>query len=117
MPPTRRCCTVADEATGRCGSCAHWGRADPNGWQGFYTLWQQDDESDDAFEAREVATQAVYGDCGGVEGNPRDDYERVIEPPVAFTYDGSNYMAGLRTQAQFGCVLWEPREVAVESTS
>lgn len=67
-----------------CKSCKHWNRE-----EGF-----------------------KFGECQRIKHDFRadtDEPESCLDEP-AYTIDGSGYMAELRTQADFGCTLWEEKK-------
>lgn len=98
-----------------CATCRHWtppsertGYADAITYQGYiegqpYTR----DLSDRAIE-KTRASDVLYGECGAIE--LCDDMPVDREPPLATVRDGSDYMATLFTQAEFGCALWAAKE-------
>lgn len=75
---------------GNCGACRHW------------------DTGAEAKRIQRVRTELSgkdaqrYGTCRAVTLGYTDS-------AVAFTQDGSDYMADLHTREDFGCVLFEPR--------
>ncbi len=94
----------------RCSTCRHW-TPDDNRWskrihvriEGPYTE-AKGAESD----RREAEVERLYNRCSGVPEIP-DGWD---QPPLAYTMDASEYSATLFTQADFGCVLHEPKENA-----
>ena len=94
----------------RCGSCKHWTEYD-----GYRDPVQVHYDLERNYETFKVINEEVNrGDrwrkCRGVEENPERTMVdgKLVEPiPLAVTRDGSDYLADLLTQAEFGCVLWE----------
>lgn len=88
---------------GTCGSCRYWQKERDDFRQ---VVEFRDDRS---FEERYQADREgdlAYGKCLGVPMGPIE-----CEPlPLAVTMDASAYQADLFTQAEFGCVLYEPPE-------
>lgn len=105
-----------------CGSCKHW--AHPDGWgpnasleylrstprqldENNQVIWH--DDEDQAREELAHQIEAQFGLCGGVQfgleiSSPDE------APPLAFTIDGSMFMAALWTRAEFGCALFKEQE-------
>lgn len=71
-----------------------------------------EDPYGEEIEARQHAAEARYGECQTID--LLDTYEAADADsvPVAFTKDGSDYMASLYTRDDFGCTLWEARNGA-----
>lgn len=75
-----------------CGTCRHWKEAKGEGGSYFGECWR--------------IIHDVHRDCEG----PPNGMDSGILCHKAVVIDGSGYAAALRTQDDFGCVLWEPRE-------
>lgn len=87
-----------------CGSCKFWG-GEEVGWQPEPAPEQWPDEPQKQYSDRRDAAQAAndYRTCQKVVMVA--EYKE--DPPLAYTIDGSKYIADLRTLAEFGCVLHE----------
>lgn len=90
--------------TGRCGTCKHW-TVDDDWFASDLSLTRPPDEPSDAYYSRLEVANAAVRTCKAIE--LLSQYEAVDEIPLAFTKDGSDYRADLRTRAEFGCVLHE----------
>lgn len=107
---------------GRCGSCKHWtkheGYQDPVVVQTMVpnSLFSEDREgwnrAVDAAEKEQTRIALLYRVCKGIEENAERDATSQDPLPLAVSKDGSNYMALVLTQAEFGCVLWAERDHA-----
>ena len=88
-----------------CGTCMHWTPKED------YTLLlrveYREGESWEDQNAREIARNAGYGDCGAVVFYA--DVAEEDDRPLFIAYDGSGYKAGVSTLAEFGCTLWHAK--------
>lgn len=76
----------------RCGNCKHWRCFDND------ARWWKDEDR--------TVRERAYGTCGWVPFADAQDEKS------AFVEDDSGYYAALRCRADFGCVAWEPANVA-----
>lgn len=85
-----------------CRTCRHWKRPeDRDGYQNVVQgAWRGDTTPSPADEA-----DRLFGECTGIEMGPAE----LPNPPLAVVMDGSNFMATLFTQADFGCVFGTER--------
>jgi hypothetical protein len=98
---------ATEEKQMNCGSCAHWlrntERTDFSSAVSFHDdePWNLDEEE----TSRSAIDEKKFGLCSKItEGW---DLSVKDPTPLAVTRDGSEYLASLYTQGEFGCVLWE----------
>lgn len=72
-----------------CGTCKHWG-------------------SVRLFPAQHEGTGGQKR-CGRIV-EASDTGESELADELAYTEDGEDYYSALMTKADFGCVLWEPKQ-------
>lgn len=94
-----------------CVTCKHW--LPPGQRNDFRTAVRFDDDtwSDEVNDGqggyvRGDEADKMFGECQQVQ---MGDALGPGEPPLAVVRDGSDYLAILYTQADFGCALWESR--------
>lgn len=108
-PPYHLCShcgrTHPEEAkAGRCGTCKHWttiAAQDNPGWGPHLSLAEGLDQKQ---------INRTTGLCGAIELVDDSSVSKIEVMPLAFTQDASMFQADLWTQAEFGCVLHEPKE-------
>lgn len=83
----------------RCGTCRHW---------------KPPAESDQPGTiSRDTDEPADYGECKAIEHDADWDYRHSLAltaKPPAIVLDDIREFAALRSRAEFGCVLWEPKQ-------
>lgn len=87
---------------GRCGSCAHWAAVEPD-WE-FDALVMGRCV---AIKQREDILEPARRLCDDWDARVAEE-GRLLSLEKAIAVDGSGYYAAVRTQADFGCVLWSP---------
>ena len=83
----------------RCGTCRHW--KPPAESDQPVTFTSHTDEPTD------------YGECKAIEHDTEWGWNESLaltKKASAMVLDGSGYFAALRSRAEFGCVLWEPKQ-------
>lgn len=91
----------------RCSTCRHWDTDMEDGQPVYYPKAEQEAHN---YGVR-VPLPGEWGDCQRIR-HRADEYEDDQPGPddLAFLSDGSGYFASISTRAEFGCVLWEPKE-------
>lgn len=96
--------------SGTCSTCVHW--KPPTERDGFGDALPLHGYSNAAdwgrIQTRQREVDRLFGECREIR--LRDDMTVDDPVPLATVRDGSDYMAPLYTQAEFGCALWSERD-------
>ncbi len=87
-----------------CGTCRHWGAPRPEDYEEVTPAIKADSER--------LGMWDKIRPCGAVYSSESDGVHCFVSPPrdrKAVVCDGSGYYASLRTAADFGCTMWEPK--------
>lgn len=93
-----------------CGTCKHWKPPTERGNYGNVVRFRDDEYVGDydLDYKRGDAEDKKFGFCKSIKMG--GDLPLDKPTPLAVTMDGSQYMADLFTQAEFGCVLWAEKD-------
>lgn len=99
---------MSDVSERTCVTCTHWKPpSERDGYGNAVTIHRiyPSPEYEAALQAEHDADRA-YGECQAINLQAGTDLPFGSPLPLAVARDGSDYMATLYTQAEFGCALW-----------